>query len=242
MKKPQIKTGLAAYNNSSWTGIFYPEGLPASGRFEYYCNYFGMYEINATFYRFPTLKSLRAWHAKSPDDFIFSVKAPKIITHLKKFIDCKTEIEAFYAVCREGLAAKLGTVLFQLPPGFSYSPERLTLIVSSLDPAFDNVVEYRHESWWIQEVYDSFRAHNITFCSVSYPRLPTLIIVTTATVYVRLHGVPKLFYSGYSPAELKKLQEAITEAKPRKAFVIFNNTAGTEGIKNTLAFKALQQE
>lgn len=237
MKSDKLHIGLSAYNNSYWNGIFYPDGMPASKRFAYYCEHFNTYEINATFYRFPTLKSLQSWYAKSPDGFLFSVKAHKGITHFKRFKDCEEEITQLYATLREGLQDKLACVLFQLPPSFSYSEERLELIIASLDYSFRNVVEFRNESWWRQEVYDALAAKGITFCSVSYPTLPNEVMATTKTGYVRLHGVPKLFYSEYSNAELEKMHEEITEKDFDEAFVYFNNTAGPAGIVNALNFK-----
>ena len=217
-----LHIGLSAFNNAYWKGIFYPEGLPASKRFEHYCTHFNTYELNASFYKFPTLKGLQSWYGKSPEGFQFSVK-----------------IADFYAVCREGLKEKLANVLIQLPPSFHYSPERLSIIITSLDPAFSNVVEFRHESWWRQDVMEALQQHGIIFCSVSYPGLQDTIIKTTATGYVRLHGVPKLFYSGYSEAYLEDLLVQLEAAAFEKCFVYFNNTAANEGILDALKFKAL---
>src|SRR5688572_10805613 len=106
--KKNIHIGLSAYNNSYWKCIFYPEDLPASKRFEYYCRHFNTYEINATFYKPPTAKSMKAWYDKSPSGFIFSVKAPKVITHFKRFNDIRNEINEFYQICHEGLKEKFG--------------------------------------------------------------------------------------------------------------------------------------
>lgn len=240
--KKNIHIGLSAYNNSYWKGIFYPEDLPASKRFEYYCQHFSTYEINATFYKFPTEKSLKAWYDKSPQGFMFSVKAPKLVTHLKKFIGVQNEIDQFYKLCSEGLKEKLGFVLFQLPPSYDYTDERLELILNSLNPDFKNVVEFRNESWWRQDVFDAMAKKGILFCSVSYPKLPDAIQVTTPLVYVRLHGVPKLFYSGYSQPYLQDLITALERNKNvTDAYIYFNNTASTEGIVNALALQKIMQ-
>lgn len=238
--KKKIHIGLSAYNNSYWKGIFYPEDLPASKRFEFYCQHFDTYEINATFYKFPTEKSMKVWYDKSPEGFTFSVKAPKTITHFKKFIDVKTEINEFYKICNDNLKEKLAFVLFQLPPSFSYTPERLRLILESLSPNFKNVVEFRNESWWIPEVFKAFKKQGIIFCSVSYPKLDDAIIATTPVFYMRLHGVPKLFYSGYSNEKLQEIIRNISENSAiDTACIYFNNTAGNEGILNTLYIKSL---
>jgi uncharacterized protein YecE (DUF72 family) len=198
MKKQEIHIGCSSFYNSYWKEIFYPEDLPRKEWFSYYCQHFNTYEINATFYRFPTLKSLQAWYDKSPEGFLYSVKAPKIITHFKKFTDCRQEINTFYELCQEGLKDKLGCILFQLPPSFQHTPERLALILESLHPDFDNVIEFRNETWWREDVFAAFRNRKHTFCSVSYPNLPASIVQSNTIGYLRFHGVPELFYSPYT--------------------------------------------
>ena len=238
MKKHEIHTGCSSFYNTYWKGIFYPEDLARKEWFAYYCQHFNSYELNATFYKFPTLKSLQNWYDKSPTDFLFSVKAPKTITHLKKFTDCKQEINDFYDTCSEGLKEKLGCILFQLPPSFQYSPERLSLIVESLNLDFKNVIEFRNQTWWIEEVYEVFTENNITFCSVNYPNLPTDIIQTNEIGYLRFHGNPKLFYSSYNDEELKRVADFLfSKNKFKKFFIYFNNTASTAGILNALTLK-----
>lgn len=238
--KKTLNIGCSSYNNSQWKGVFYPADMPARQWFEYYCQHFNTYEINATFYKFPTVRVMTNWYNKAPDGFIYAVKAPKQITHIKKFIDCQEEIDQFYTICKEGLHEKLGCILFQLPPSFSYSEERLNLIITSLNPDFKNVVEFRNESWWRQDVCDALAVSGITFCTVNYPKLPTAVVATTTTGYVRLHGNPRLFYSEYSIDELQLLYEDIsTKKKLKEVFIYFNNTASSAAIINAQQFKKL---
>lgn len=239
MKHAAIHIGCSSYATPSWQPLFFPEGLPKKQWFEYYCKYFNTYELNSTFYRFPTLKSLESWYEKAPQGFKFSIKAPKIITHIKKFTDCNEEIEKFYSVSREGLKDKLACVLFQLPPSFSYSSERLETIVTSLDYSFDNVIEFRNESWWRQDVIESLANHNIIFCSVSYPKLPTSVIRTASTGYARMHGNPKLFYSEYTMQQVEDIGIDLTNQDFKEVFLYFNNTASTAGIINALEAKRI---
>ena len=239
MKNQRINTGCSSFYNTYWKTVFYPEGLPRKGWFAYYCQHFNTYELNATFYRFPTLKSLQNWYDKTPDDFIFSVKVPKQVTHLKKFVDCSQEIKDFYEICQEGFREKLGCILFQLPPSYAYSEEKLSLIVNSMNLDLKNVIEFRHESWWNQNVFDVLSKNNITFCNVNYPKLPTAIIQTTALGYIRLHGNPKLFYSEYTRQELEVYKQQIKATSCNTIFIYFNNTASTAGIINALDFKGL---
>ena len=236
--KKLIIPGCSSYYSRKWIDIFYPQALPTKDWFAYYCEHFNTYELNASFYKFPTARSLQTWYKKSPEGFIFSVKAPKIITHTKKFVECELELSEFYLACREGLKDKLSCVLFQLPPSFAYTPEKLALIINALNCDFKNVIEFRNASWWIPEVFDAFIKNKLIFCSVSYPKLPTTIIATASTGYVRLHGDPKLFYSEYSEAQLSRMCGEIERAKKLKTvFIYFNNTASTAGILNALAIK-----
>lgn len=239
MEPVRMLTGCSSFNESYWKGVFYPENLPRKEWFAYYCRHFNTYEFNGSFYKFPTDKSLAAWYDKAPEGFLFSVKMYKGVTHFKKFNDCHKEVADFYAVCREQLREKLACVLFQLPPSFGYSEGNLERILQTLDFSFTNVVEFRNASWWRKKVYDAFREKNIVFCNVSYPKLPEEIIFTAPNGYVRLHGVPKLFYSGYNDAELAQLKEKLITQDWKKVFVYFNNTASAEGIRNALEFKKM---
>jgi uncharacterized protein YecE (DUF72 family) len=235
--KNNIHIGCSSFNNGYWKGIFYPGELPRSKWFDYYCEHFDTYELNAPFYKFPTLKGLQSWYRKAPDRFVYSVKAPRIITHFRKFEDCTEILEKFYGVIREGLVEKLRCVLFQLPPGFQYDAQKLELILSSLDPSFMNVIEFRHKSWWRDDVFTALTQNNIAFCSVSYPGLPDELAKTNNIRYVRLHGVPKLFYSEYASGYLQILSNAIKTENAAETYIYFNNTAGTGGIANALEMK-----
>lgn len=232
--KNQVLIGCSSFNNRFWKGIFYPDNLSSSRWFEFYCQYFSTYEFNGSFYRFPTVRIFENWYKKTPENFIFSVKAPKEITHLKKFNDCEERIKEFYEVCETGLKEKLGCILFQFPPSYQFSAEKLDQIIRNLDLKFKNVIEFRHESWWNEEVWSAFRTHNITFCSVSHPQLPSTIFTDFPLIFIRLHGKTKMFYSSYSPEELLDIKNAIDL---KSAFVYFNNTASEAGILNALALK-----
>lgn len=234
-----IHTGCSGFYNKAWKGIFYPPEMPSKEWFGYYATQFITFEINATFYKFPTLRVMQNWYNKAPEKFIYAVKAPKVITHLKRFKDCAEEITAFYQTIREGLVEKLGPVLFQLPPSFSYSEDRLQLIIDALNPKFTNVIEFRHASWWRDDVYEALSKKNASFCSVSYPNLPADIIQNNTTGYVRMHGIPKLFYSEYTATEIESLFNQIKSSSFKEVFVFFNNTASAAGIINAVQFNKM---
>lgn len=231
--KPKFNIGCSGFYNRHWKGIFYPDKLPQRKWFDFYAENFNTLEVNSTFYRFPTAESLNPWYKKSPEGFLFCVKAPRLITHYKKFNECERLIEDFYQACDNGLTDKLACTLFQLPPQVQYSEEMLSLIIKSLNPSYKNVVEFRHESWCKKKVQDELAANNIIFCTMSHPKMPEKLVVNSPTVYVRLHGVPRMFYSDYSYEYLNNLYLSILKKKKvKEAFIFFNNTAGEAGILN----------
>lgn len=234
--KNQILIGCSSYNNRYWKGIFYPDNMTYSQWFQFYSQHFSTYEFNGSFYKFPTIRVLTNWYNKAPENFLFSVKAPKEITHIKQFLDCENLISDFYNVCETGLKEKLACVLFQFPPSYYFTAERLQHIISNLNLEFKNVVEFRHKSWWIPEVWDAFRQNQITFCSVSHPQLPQTIFTDFPLVYIRLHGVPKMFYSSYPLQELLHIRD---ETHLKSGFIYFNNTASEAGILNALELQRI---
>lgn len=228
----QWRIGCSGFHYKDWKNIFYPEKLPQSKWFDYYCTQFNTLELNVTFYRFPQLQFLKAWYDKSPEHFSFSVKAPRLITHYKKFKDCKRLLNDFYTTTDKGLHDKLGCVLFQLPSQIEYSEDKLELIVSSLHSDFKNVIEFRHKSWWSKKVYDYLKEKQICFCIMDHPRLPKTVVLNTSFAYVRMHGNPKLYYSFYDNKTLKSVYHKIAVKKKIEAYIYFNNTATIAAIEN----------
>ncbi len=229
----KIFIGCSGFHYKEWKDIFYPAGLPQSKWFEYYCEQFNTLELNVTFYRFPTIKSLQKWYSSSPVDFKFSVKAPRLITHYKKFSECENYLGDFYGSIYEGLQEKLGCVLFQLPPQIKYTEEMLMMLTEMLDPSFTNVIEFRDASWWNENVFLQLNKKNIVFSGASFPKLPDEVIKTTPALYYRLHGVPVLYKSAYAESFLDQKLKEIKKAKPKEAWIYFNNTWGTAAITNS---------
>ena len=225
--------GCSGFYYKEWKEVFYPKGWPQKKWFEYYCQHFNTIEINNSFYRFPELSNLQSWHNRSPDGFLFAVKATRTITHLKPFTETENLIEDFYSVVQEGFANKLGPILFQLPPHLAYSEETLERIVSQLNPSFLNVIEFRHRSWWREDVYARLQQKKIVFSGISYPDLPNDVISNGSTVYYRFHGLPKLYFSDYDPAFLRQVVLLIKEDEHvKQAFLYFNNTAAAAALGN----------
>ena len=232
------KIGCSGYHYPDWKRIFYPEDLPQRKWFEYYCEHFNTLELNVTYYKFPRTDTLKSWYDKSPGGFTFTVKAPRHITHFKKFRDAQQMLNDFNGAAKEGLGDKLGCVLFQFPSNFHYDAERLTRLTDMLDVSVRNVLEFRHESWWNPAVYELLKKNKISFCGMSHPLLPDTLIDTSDTVYYRFHGVPHLYNSKYEVQSLEQAVRAIIKTGVREAYVYFNNTADGHAITNA---KQLQE-
>lgn len=232
--------GCSGFYYRHWREKFYPKGLAQRKWFEFYCQSFDTVELNVTFYRYPKLAALQGWYARSPEKFRFTVKAPRLITHYKKFHNASREARDFYDLAGNGLSDKLGCVLFQLPPNLFYSAANLENILSTLDPAFRNVIEFRHESWWTDEVYKVLRENKVGFCSISYPSLPDRVIKSVPVMYYRFHGVPDLYASPYSPEKMKQVTDDIKALRGvEDVYIYFNNDIYAEAIKNAGELRAM---
>lgn len=232
------RIGCSGFYYKEWKEFFYPKGLAQRNWFSFYCRHFNTIEINSTFYKMPSPKSFAKWHSESTPNFLFTIKAPRLITHYKQLKDCKALVSDFYLAVNEGLRDKLGTVLFQFPPKFDFTEQRLALLLELLDPGFANVVEFRHVSWWQAKVYEQLASKNIIFSGQSYPsNLPDELIKNNPIVYYRFHGRPVLYKSTYPLAEIKQLKEQLSPTAER-AFIYFNNTWGTGALTNA---KQLQE-
>jgi uncharacterized protein YecE (DUF72 family) len=239
----QWHIGCSGFHYKHWKEIFYPKGVAQRKWFEYYCEHFKTLELNVTFYRFPQISMLQSWYERSPGDFSFSVKAPRLITHFKKMNDCEKFLNDFYHIVEEGLKEKASCVLFQFPPRFNFTEERLQKIIDNLKPGFPNVVEFRHESWWKKTVYEELGKNNISFSGMSHPALPETIVTNAPLLYYRLHGVPQLYQSPYSIEYLKKFIKKVNSCGESKtAFIYFNNDIGGNAIKNATEMKSLLEK
>ena len=231
MKKWWI--GCSGFYYPAWKDVFYPKDLPKRRWFEFYCEHFNTVELNVTFYRFPRVEDLRKWFKRSPDDFMFTVKAPRLITHYKKFNNITREVHDFYHAVDKGLRNKLGPVLFQLHPGIQYSEEKLEQILKSLDTSFVNVIEFRHESWWRPNVMKELKRAEVAFCSISYPGLPDEVIKTSGSMYYRFHGIPRLYTSSYKDEMLREVVDSIKKKKGvEEVYLYFNNDVKVAAVRN----------
>lgn len=215
-----------------WRGGFYPEELPRIDWFRHYAENFDTVELNAPFYSWPTIATVKSWiqQAEQSEDFVYTVKVSELITHVKKFEDTR-ELVLDFGFIADMLGPRFGCFLFQLPPSFTFTPDRLSAIVDQLDPARRNVVEFRHKSWWNDSVYEALQKHGI-FCSCSGPRLPDEFVKTADDIYVRFHGTSRWYRHDYTPEELAIWAERICRCGAEQSWVYFNNDRDGHAIKN----------
>lgn len=240
MKKGNLHIGCSGFYNNDWKGSLYPEDAKSKDFLTLYAQVFDTVEINSTFYRKPTAKTLLKWFDESPDHFSFFIKIPKTISHEKRMKDCKEEISEFCMHIQSSLKEKLSGFLYQFPPSFKNTAENLELIMKNIDFRYVNVIEFRHESWWKDEIFKSLKEKNIVFSGVSFPgNLPEDYVINHSDIiYYRLHGKPVLYKSEYSEEFIRGLATKI-EKSDHKIFIFFNNTWGTAAIHNGLQLKEI---
>jgi uncharacterized protein YecE (DUF72 family) len=230
--RDRIHVGCSGWYYWHWKGCFYPPDLPGKDWFNHYASTFDTAELNAPFYSWPTVATVKNWLRQAAGHpFIYTVKVNEMITHTKRFVGTRTLVKDFYHIA-DLLGERMGCFLFQLPPSVKYSAAMLKRIVQQLDPAHRNVVEFRHKSWWNDRVYAAFQEAGIIFCSCSGPRLPDELIQTADDVYLRFHGTTRWYRHNYTPDELAVWVQRLKKQKPRRIWAYFNNDRDGYAIAN----------
>ena len=178
-------TGTSGYQYPAWKGTFYPEDLAVSKMLAFYAGKFPTTEVNYTFRHVPSAKTIDGWKNGTPAHFKFSLKAPQRITHFAKLKGCAEVLEVFCGAIAP-LGEKLGPVLFQLPPNFAADAPRLGDFLDMLPPGVRAAFEFRHDSWFNDEVYELLRARNVALCIAESAELATPVVATADYGYLRL--------------------------------------------------------
>ncbi len=230
--------GCSGWQYDDWQGRFYPDGTKKEW-LKFYSSVFNTVEVNSSFYHLPKPETIKNWKNNTPSKFVFSLKASRWITHMKKFND-EGAVRTFYSIC-DNMDKKLGCILFQLPPILKKNMSLLEKINSQLDRKKQNVIEFRHESWYDEEVYKFMKKKRIGFCTVSSRQMPDDIVITGKILYIRFHGPGALYASNYEEKEMKKwalrIKEAIRKEKPKYVYAYFNNDVLAYAPKNALMLK-----
>lgn len=233
LRVSDIRTGISGWRYPPWRGVFYPPGLQQRRELEYASRRLRTIEINGSFYSLQRPESYAKWAAETPADFLFAVKGPRFVTHMKKLAGVDTPLANFFASGVLALGAKLGPVLWQLPPTLGYDAERLArffallprttgaaaelatrhdermegraLTVATDDRPLRHALEVRHGSYEKPEFVELLRAHDVALVVADTAgKWPALLDVTADHVYLRLHGDEELYVSGYDPPALDR--------------------------------------
>jgi uncharacterized protein YecE (DUF72 family) len=230
--KPGYHVGCSGWFYWHWRDHIYKD-VPRERWFETYAGRFDTVELNAPFYSWPTAATVQTWvrQVARRRNFSYAVKVCELITHHKRFVGTKTLIRDFGHIA-DLMGPRLGCFLFQFPPSFHYTSATLKRVVTQLDPKRRNVVEFRHRSWWNEDVYRACRDNNVIFCSCSGPRLPDELVKTADDVYVRFHGTTRWYRHDYSKEELAVWTRRIKDSGATRVWAYFNNDREGYAIKN----------
>jgi uncharacterized protein YecE (DUF72 family) len=222
--------GTSGWYYPQWAGTFYPPNLSSHKYLEFYAQHFNTVELNSPFYHVPTFKTAHGWYTKAPHGFRFTLKVNRQITHIQKMKNMKELLQRFYEF-KDILQEKMGCFLFQFPKSYSYTEERLDDILNALDPAYENVIEFRHPSWWDTLIIQCLQDAHILFCSVSGLAVPETVHPSHQKAYIRLHGSPR-YDRPYSLPELEEWKQQIGNANLETTWVYFNNTMYGDATQN----------
>ena len=200
-RKGRIRIGTSGWSYDHWVGPFYPQDLAGDKRLAYYAEHFASVEINNSFYNLPSEKTLRAWRETVGREFVFSVKASRYITHMKKLKDPEQSVTTFLERI-DALEDRLGPILFQLPPHWGFNPERLKGFLDALPDRFRYSFELRDHSWHNEEAYALLASHDAAFCIYDLDGFLSPKQVTTDFAYVRLHGPDGKYQGDYDASTL----------------------------------------
>jgi uncharacterized protein YecE (DUF72 family) len=221
--------------------VFYPERCPARLWLEFYARHFDTVEVNATFYRLPTVKAVRGWVEQTPDDFVFTVKMSRYVTHIRRLRDLASGLERFYDRIEPLVGTpKLGPVLWQLPPTFKRDEDRLAAALERLPPG-RHAWEFRHESWFAADVFELLRAHGAALVLAHDARRRFGPGEPTADwAFVRLHYGARGRRGNYSESELEEWATRL-HALGVPAYVYLNNDWEGFAPRNARQLRALQR-
>ena len=248
LKEQNIFIGTSGWSYDHWIGKFYPREMERTDWIKHLAEHFNSVELNMSFYRFPFKNMLKGWYNKLPDNFQMTMKANRNITHRKRLQNIDELLLRFYNLASV-LDDKLGCILFQTPPSFKKNDsnlERLENFLESLKGNYKNVFEFRHKSWWSDEIYALLQKYSSTFCIVSGLNMPDTMPVTSNTVYLRFHGPGQPYASKYSPKQIKEWTEKIKALDENEnvenIYCYFNNDSEGYAIDNAMDLqKALRQ-
>ncbi|HKQ58748.1 MAG TPA: DUF72 domain-containing protein [Candidatus Eisenbacteria bacterium] len=225
----RVRTGTSGYSYDEWKGNFYPEKIAAKDMLRFYAERFPTVEINNTFYRMPKEALLQGWADQVPESFMFVIKAPQKITHIQRLRESGEQLQYLYRVTSV-LGSRLGPLLFQLPPNFKKDVPRLQAFFDAMPERRPVAMEFRHASWFDDEVYETLRKQGAALCVADTGEEPVVpLVATTDWGYLRLRR------EEFSDEELRDWARRIGEQPWTDAFVFLKHE--DEGTGPKLAAK-----
>lgn len=235
-----VRIGTSGWHYMHWRGPFYPSDLSAKQMLAWYMDRFDTVEINNSFYRLPAPGTFTAWRDATPDGFCFAVKGSRYITHRKKLHEPEAALERFIRPV-ELLGAKLGPILFQLPPRWACNIDRLTAFLEMLPASHRYAFEFRDPSWHVPAVYRALEKHDAAFCIYELDGFLSPIEITADYVYIRLHGPGRKYQGDYSQDILEGWADRIArwQEELKAVYVYFDNDQAGFAVKNAAALQHL---
>lgn len=235
-----IRIGTSGWHYKHWIGNFYPAKFPSSKMLAYYCERFDTVELNNSFYHLPKKTALECWRDSTPKEFVFAAKGSRFLTHMKKLKDAGQGLARFLDAI-ETFGAKLGPILFQLPPNWELNLERLATFLDLLPKVHRYAFEFRNASWSVPAVYDLLRRHNAAYCAFHLAGEQSPILTTADFAYVRLHGPGGKYQGSYSDRDLREWSNRIGAWRGdlKAVYVYFDNDEAGYATADALRLKNL---
>jgi uncharacterized protein YecE (DUF72 family) len=227
-----LRVGTSGFSYAPWKGSFYPEKIKAAEMLRFYATRFATVEINATFYRMPSETMLAGWAQQVGEAFTFGLKAPQRITHFQRLVEAGDTARRFVDLART-LGSRLGPLLFQLPPNFKKDIPRLTDFLAQLPPDLDRVFEFRHPSWFDEEVQTVLRERGICLCWEESEELASPFVATASVGYLRLRRLD------YPDSELQIWVDRLRAQPWKRAYVYFKHEDSGSGPRFAARFREL---
>jgi uncharacterized protein YecE (DUF72 family) len=241
-RRRPVRVGCSGWNYASWKDEFY-EGRPARSWLEHYARHFDTVEVNTTFYRLPNREAVANWERTVPPGFLFTIKASRYLTHVKRLQDLGPGLARFYERLEPLLASpKLGPLLWQLPPTFKRDDERLASALALLPRGQRHCFEFRHPSWFADEVYDLLRRHGVALAIGDRPEVRAFQahVFTADWTLVRFHYGSRGRRGNYSETELREWARRFEEWRAGvEIFAYFNNDWEVFAVRNALRLGTL---
>jgi uncharacterized protein YecE (DUF72 family) len=243
-RKPhRVRIGTSGWHYDSWRGPFFPNGLGLKHQLQYYASQFDTAELNGVFYRTPTPQAVQRWYAETGDDFIFSWKASKFITHWKRLSQNAVNSLALLEQRLSLLQEKAGPILFQLPPHFEANEGRLTAFLELLTRKRRYCFEFRHPSWYAPRILRLLYKYNIALCLSDHHDAPAPWKRTADFVYIRGHGPGGRYRGRYARSTLEQWANSIRAwRKQHDIYVYFDNDQKSAAPADALKLQQLLRD